>query len=35
MVEQILEIPLADSEREALQGSAEQLREVISALDLP
>ena len=34
-VEQILEIPLADSEREALQGSAEQLREVISALDLP
>ena len=34
-VEQILEIPLADSEREALNASAAQLREVISELDLP
>ena len=34
-VEQILEIPLADSEREALHNSAQQLREVIGALELP
>ena len=34
-VEQILEIPLADSEREALNSSAAQLREVIGELDLP
>ena len=34
-VEQILEIPLADGEREALQGSADQLRDVIRELDLP
>jgi len=34
-VEQILEIPLADGEREALHGSAGQLREVIGELDLP
>ena len=34
-VEQILEIPLADGEREALQASAGQLGEVIGELDLP
>lgn len=34
-VEQVLEIPLADSEREALHASAGQLREVIGELDLP
>ncbi len=34
-VEQILEIPLADAEREALNASACQLREVIQELDLP
>lgn len=34
-VEQILEIPLADSERKALNSSAAQLREVIGELELP
>ncbi len=34
-VEQILEIPLADGEREALNSSAAQLREVIGELELP
>ena len=34
-VEQILEIPLADSEREALHASAKQLRDVIEELNLP
>ena len=34
-VEQILDIPLADGEREALNASAAQLREVIEGLDLP
>ena len=34
-VEQILEIPLAEEEREALHASAGQLREVIGELDLP
>ena len=34
-VEQILEIPLDDGEREALTASAAQLREVIGGLDLP
>ena len=34
-VEQILEIPLADSEREALHASAGQLWSVIGELDLP
>ncbi len=34
-VEQILDIPLADGEREALNSSAAQLREVIEGLDLP
>ncbi len=34
-VEQILEIPLADGEREALNSSAAQLREVIEGLELP
>ena len=34
-VEQILEIPLADGERDALRSSAGQLREVIEGLDLP
>ena len=34
-VEQILEIPLADNEREALHSSAGQLREVIGELNLP
>lgn len=33
--EQILEIPLADNEREALNSSAAQLREVIGELELP
>ena len=33
--EQILEIPLADNEREALNSSAAQLREVIDGLELP
>ena len=33
--EQILEIPLSDSEREALESSAAQLREVIDGLELP
>ena len=33
--EQILEIPLSDSEREALNSSAAQLREVIGELELP
>ena len=34
-VEQILDIPLADGEREALNASAAQLREVIEGLELP
>ena len=34
-VEQILDIPLADGEREALNSSAAQLREVIEGLELP
>ena len=34
-VEQILEIPLSDGEREALNSSAAQLREVIDGLELP
>ena len=34
-VEQILEIPLADNEREALHASARQLRDVINELNLP
>ena len=34
-VEQILEIPLADNEREALHASAGQLRNVIEELNLP
>ncbi len=34
-VEQILEIPLADGEREALNASAGQLRDVIKELNLP
>ena len=34
-VEQILEIPLSDSEQEALHASANQLREAIGGLDLP
>ena len=34
-VEQILEIPLADGEREALNASAGQLQEVIRELNLP
>ncbi|MDE6281351.1 MAG: L-lactate dehydrogenase [Oscillospiraceae bacterium] len=34
-VEQILEIPLADNEREALHASADQLRGVIEELNLP
>ncbi len=34
-VEQILEIPLSDGEREALNASAAQLREVIDGLELP
>lgn len=34
-VEQILEIPLSDGEREALNASAAQLREVIEGLELP
>lgn len=34
-VEQILEIPLADGERDALHSSAAQLREVIDSLELP
>lgn len=33
--EQILEIPLADNERQALNSSAAQLREVIGELELP
>lgn len=33
--EQILEIPLAENERQALNSSAAQLREVIDGLDLP
>ena len=34
-VEQVLEIPLADNEHEALHSSAGQLREVIKELELP
>ena len=34
-VEQILEIPLADSEHAALHSSANQLRDVIGELNLP